>query len=323
MQEKMISQSQRQIQRNKVHAAHKQQLKKIQRRRMSLVLFTLVVLTLTVYFVTRSMNRMQAANEPPEPQTNIPISSTLENQSLKNQSLVSQPIGNEPEDVFEALKRSAQENDDYAFIYENRDEYPFDLLNSLVHNEELLVFVRNYFDADKNSIGSLSKEELEQNHPLFIQWDERWGYADYGDSIMAVSGCGPTCLSMAAASLTKNEDATPYAVAQFSYENGYYVNGNGTSWTLISEGAEHYGLSARTLPLHKPSLTQALDNGNVLIFAMGPGQFTSIGHYIIVYDYDDTGFYVNDPNSLKRSENVWQFEEISDEIRNIWALSKA
>lgn len=315
MQERIVPQSRQQIHKKKMQRQYR---KKMRRRRVTFVLFGLIVLTLTIYLVTLSMHRMQETNESPEPQTSAPVSSTLENQVHESQT-----IGSEPEDVFAALKSFSHENADYAFIYENREEYPFDLLNSLAHNGELLDFVRKFFDANKDNIGSFSKDELEQNNPLFIQWDGRWGYADYGDSIMAVSGCGPTCLSMAVASLTKNADATPYAVAQFSYKNGYYVSNNGTSWTLISEGAQHYGLSSRTLPLHKPSLTQALDHGNVLILAMGPGHFTSIGHYIVVYDYDEDGFYVNDPNSRERSEKVWSFEEISDEIRNIWALSKA
>lgn len=315
MQERIVPQSRQQIHKKKMQ---RQYQKKMRQRRVTFVLFGLILLTLTIYLVTLSMHRMQETNEPPEPQTSAPVSSTVENQAHESQT-----IGSEPEDVFAALKSFSHENADYAFIYENREEYPFDLLNSLAHNGELLDFVRKFFDANKDNIGSFSKDELEQNNPLFIQWDDRWGYADYGDSIMAVSGCGPTCLSMAVASLTKNADATPYAVAQFSYENGYYVSNNGTSWTLISEGAQHYGLSSRTLPLHKPSLTQALDQGNVLILAMGPGHFTSIGHYIVVYDYDEDGFYVNDPNSRERSEKVWSFKEISDEIRNIWALSKA
>lgn len=40
--------------------------------------------------------------------------------------------------------------------------------------------------------------------PALIQWDERWGYAPYGsETIIAVSGCGPTALSMVISGLLR------------------------------------------------------------------------------------------------------------------------
>lgn len=231
-------------------------------------------------------------------------------------------IGSENAEIYQTLKGLADSNSDYSVIYERREEYPIDLLNGLIHNGEMLEFVKGYFEADKNDVGTLTAQELQKDNPLFIQWDKRWGYADYGDNMMAVAGCGPTSLSMAIVALTRNAEATPYNVAKFSYENGYYVSNRGSLWKLISEGSSHYGLSAKTLPLHKASLTQALDAGNILILAMGPGKFTSSGHYIVIYDYDENGFYVNDSNSYARSEKVWPFSEFSSEIKNIWALSK-
>lgn len=55
--------------------------------------------------------------------------------------------------------------------------------------------------------------------------------------IIGLSGCGPTCLSMVLLALTEDEEATPYEVARFSEENGYYVEGSGTAWSLMTEGA--------------------------------------------------------------------------------------
>ena len=231
-------------------------------------------------------------------------------------------INNEKSEIYDTLKELADSNSDYSIIYERREEYPINLLNALIHNEEMLEFVKGYFKADKNSIGTFTAEELKKENPLFIQWDKRWGYANYGDSMMAVVGCGPTSLSMAILALTGNADATPYNVAKLSYENGYYDSNVGSLWKLISEGSMHYGLSAKTLPLHKDSLTQSLDSGSILILSMGPGNFTSSGHFIVIYDYDEKGFYVNDPNSYERSKKVWPFTEFSSEIKNIWALSK-
>lgn len=46
--------------------------------------------------------------------------------------------------------------------------------------------------------------------PLLLQWDERWGYKNYGDNIMAINGCGPTCLSMVVSYLKQNGQYHPY-----------------------------------------------------------------------------------------------------------------
>ena len=55
---------------------------------------------------------------------------------------------------------------------------------------------------------------------------------------------------------------------------------------------------------------------------MGQGDFTVSGHFIVIYGYDDGGFWVNDPNCVARSRREWTFEEIEDQIKKIWAYEK-
>ncbi len=61
-----------------------------------------------------------------------------------------------------------------------------------------------------------------------------------------------------------------------------------------------------------------LDKGGVIVCAMGPGDFTATGHFIVIYGYDDEGFKVNDPNSTLRSSKGWKFEKIQRQIKKIW-----
>jgi ABC-type bacteriocin/lantibiotic exporter with double-glycine peptidase domain len=149
-----------------------------------------------------------------------------------------------------------------------------------------------------------------------------WGYEDYGSSYLAVTGCGPTCLAMAGYYLTGEESMNPLSVAQFAEENGYYAKGYGSSWTLISEGAGKLGLTATELPLVKKKITNALEAGNPVILAMGKGDFTDSGHYIVLTGVEAEGFRVNDPNSRKNSEQLWTYEQLEKQIRNIWAIGK-
>lgn len=273
------------------------------------VIFSVIIFSVTV--IKNGVKALTRGNENPG------LVATL-NEIV---NILSSNEDSENDSIYSSLKDLADDDSDFSYIYERREKYPPELLNSLNHNTELLGFVKGYFEADKETTEGLTQEELESENPLFIQWDKRWGYTNYGDTLMAVNGCGPTCLSMAVVSLTGDKTATPYNVAQFSYENGYYIEGNGTAWKLFSEGAESYGLSVNELSLDKYNIENSLDNGDILVLAVGPGSFTSSGHYIVVYNYNENGFMVNDPNSYKRSEMYWSFEEIRDEINNIWALS--
>lgn len=128
---------------------------------------------------------------------------------------------------------------------------------------------------------------------------------------------------MAAVYLSKNAAFSPLYVAHMAEQYGYCVPGNGSSWTLISEGSALLGLSAVELPLWEQSMKNALDDGAVLILALGPGDFTSSGHFIVVTGYTDGGFSVNDPNSRENSSRLWSYGRLASQISNLWSLSAA
>jgi hypothetical protein len=199
--------------------------------------------------------------------------------------------------------------------------YPRELIALLDTSPEARCFVLDYPERQETAV-DLSAYDRE-TVPLFLQWDKMWGYEDYGSSYLAVTGCGPTCLAMAGYYLTGDENMTPDKIAGFAQRNGYYEAGYGSSWTLISEGAEKLGLKATELPLVKKKMVNALEAGNPVILAMGPGDFTTAGHYIVLTGVEDGKFRVNDPNSRENSQRLWSYEEIEGQIRNIWAISAA
>ena len=198
-------------------------------------------------------------------------------------------------------------------------EYPWDVIELLENNPETESFVLNYPFREKMDIdlSSYSRDSV----PLFLQWDPMWGYEKYGSSIIAVTGCGPTALSMAGYYLTGDEMFNPKTVADFSRENGYYESGYGSSWTLISQGGPKLGLTVKELPLVKKKMVSALEAGHPVILALGAGDFTTTGHYIVLTGVEDGKFRVNDPNSRVRSQRLWSYEELEGQIRNIWEIS--
>lgn len=209
-----------------------------------------------------------------------------------------------------------------AYAKEHRVPYgtwPQSLIDLLDRNPETEAFVLGYPDRDALSREAFSWEE-NGTVPLLMQWDPRWGYETYGSGYLAVTGCGPTCLAMAGVYLTGDENLRPDRIAEFSQRNGYYASGAGSSWTLISEGASQLGLTATELPLVKKKITNALEAGNPVILALGPGDFTTEGHYIVLSGLEDGLFRVNDPNSYANSARLWSYEELEGQIRNIWAI---
>lgn len=200
-------------------------------------------------------------------------------------------------------------------------EYPQYMIDLYETNPETKDFVLNYPFRKKQTV-DLSSYDISKGVPLFLQWDPMWGYEKYGSSCIAVTGCGPTCLAMAGYYLTGDPTMSPDQIAKFAQREGYYEAGAGSSWTLISEGAGKLGLQVKELPLVKKKITDALEAGFPVILSMGPGDFTSSGHYIVLTGVEDGSFRVNDPNSRLRSQRLWSYEELEGQIRNIWAISK-
>lgn len=209
----------------------------------------------------------------------------------------------------------------WNYIYEHQDEYPSSLIKLALNNRETISFVYNYPQKHNQKTSMLLSQELKsQQMPLLLQWDERWGYKTYGNNMMAINGCGPTCLSMVSSYLKQNSQYHSYYVAQYAYRRGYYTT-QGTSWELMNEGAQDLGLNVQELPLDEDQIIQHLQMQHPIICSMSKGIFTTGGHYIVLRDYKDGYFYVNDPNSVEKSQQGYTFEQIRNQIKNLWAYS--
>lgn len=225
----------------------------------------------------------------------------------------------EIEDILEELSQSSKE---YREIYENMDSYPESLLSALCNNEEMLDFALGYGKEEAEVDRGLTEKELNAKFPLLLQWDKRWGYVPYGESCIGLSGCAPTCVSMVVITLTDNEEATPDKIAAYAQNTGYYVENTGTAWSFMTEGVSHFGIEGRELSLSKNMVMNELKQGHPVICSMRPGDFTSQGHFIVLVKVQDGKIMVNDPNSIKRSSVLWDYEEIEPQIKNLWFFYK-
>ena len=148
----------------------------------------------------------------------------------------------------------------------------------------------------------------------YKQGDSRWGDVSYAvdgeTSTIKSAGCGPTAMADVISSIV-SEYIDPLTMASWSRMKGYKVYKSGTSYSFPCAVSKTYGVACTRLnttsvygnpnaDVHVMALGELL-KGNWLVACMGKGNWTSSGHYIVVYGYDkNTGnVYINDPASNK------------------------
>ncbi len=159
--------------------------------------------------------------------------------------------------------------------------------------------------------------------PELYQRDAAWASERYGEDDLAESGCGPVCMAMVYVALTGRDDRGPVEMAALSERMGC-VSPDGTAWTFMTEGAAAAGLAAEELPADELSVRRALLGGSFVICSMGPGDFTTTGHFIVLAGIDEhRGLVVRDPNSPERTARSWDFDVVLGQARNLWAYRPA
>lgn len=106
--------------------------------------------------------------------------------------------------------------------------------------------------------------------------------------------CGPTSLSMCS-QILGNE------VSINSFANACYTDGNGTSPANLIAGARKLGFKLTEIPRNVGGVSNAIENGKpVIAHIMTGGVYClgwqgSFGHYIVIYEWNDSYYYVGDP----------------------------
>ncbi|WP_141499736.1 C39 family peptidase [Paenibacillus luteus] len=165
----------------------------------------------------------------------------------------------------------------------------------------------------------------------YNQLDSRWADTMYGISgTIGEAGCGPTSLAMVVSTLT-DMLIDPVSMSDWSYQNGYRAEGNGSYHSLIPEGGKHFGLQVEGVQKKdSQKIIDALSSGKLVITIMSKGHFTSSGHFLVLRGVTEDGkLLVADSASKKRSQQEWDLSLIVREAREnaaaggpFWILSK-
>lgn len=120
-------------------------------------------------------------------------------------------------------------------------------------------------------------------------------------------GCGPTSLAIVLSSFAQNPITPMVTTQQVCQAGGCYSSGS--SWDGIDSVAKSYGY--KTQHIWKggdyTKVISALASKDSLVIAlMGPGEFTTGGHYIVLTGTRSDGYVsVADPASRKKTEKKW------------------
>lgn len=171
-------------------------------------------------------------------------------------------------------------------------------------------------------LASTPKSEWKRGKtPALYQTDAQWADTRYANDTLRESGCGPTCMAMVYVNLTGRKEMDPAKMCAYS-ENGGYVDAGATSWRFMSDGAKGLGLRSKELSADRNVIKNEVAAGHPVIAIMGPGDFTTTGHFIVICGIDEQGkAIIRDPNSEANTNKAWSLDTIISQARNFWAYS--
>lgn len=222
----------------------------------------------------------------------------------------------------------------YDKIMEKHDELPEHLQKLLINRPQSVHFIYKYFDyienpqnydpnAKSNKV-DFAKSKSKSKYPYYSNWDSTWGYLDYSKGNLVTSGCGPVNFAMLVSGMNQDETMTPTKAREFARENGYEdTNGKGTLWALFTEGVNYFGIKSEELNIHKPEqIVQALKDNKPVIMMVNHPQFTSVGHFILLYDVEGDMVKLQDSNSVSNTNKMWKLSELLQHTDIAWSFYK-
>lgn len=124
----------------------------------------------------------------------------------------------------------------------------------------------------------------------YSQIDPRWKnkmYSSTGNNsqTMGSSACGPTCSAMVVSSIKGT--ILPPEMADLYVQYGFRSANNGTYWSAFRWTADVFDIGYKEI-YKLNDVCDLLEQNYMVISACGNGLFTTGGHFILIYGYEDT-----------------------------------
>lgn len=228
------------------------------------------------------------------------------------------------EDLTSQFAERLDQDEKLAAIAASADRYPDqELLELALNVPEAIDFVAAYPDAEK--VAQPYEDAVTQGAaPQLWCWDARWGAVDYAGHPLAVSGSGPTVVSMAYMGLTGKNDLSPADIAQAVTEADLATGDSAMSADYLSTAAEDLGLSYSSYVSNGDNLSLMLDSGTYLLIEAKAGTLTDMAHWVLlVTENEDGTVTVYDPTSPDVSAHPWAPATLAASCDTLHVLSSA
>ena len=167
----------------------------------------------------------------------------------------------------------------------------------------------------------------------YLQTDPRWGSLDYSakgeKTTIRASGCGPTAMAMVLATWA-DPAINPKTECAWALANGFKAPHQGTYYGYFEAAGRRFGLKTYRLnyanlygndrSAYHAQARDAIDRGDLVIACMGKGNWTSSGHYVLVWKVDGDTIYINDPASTlaRRTRGSWAL--FKQQVKYYWTI---
>lgn len=209
------------------------------------------------------------------------------------------------------LKEKLKENKKYEWIAAHTSSYDDPKIIELALREpSALDFVYKWPKAEKIA-HTYDEGVIKGSAPKLYCWDERWGYVNYGGLPLAITGSGPTTMSMAYMATVGKCDKTPATMAKIATDAGCVSESGETSPEFFTTQGAKIGVTCKEVDLSSNTATNALSQRHLVIAHMNKAPKDIGPHWILIADHQRNGLVtVYDPSSTKISNTQWDAETI-------------
>lgn len=190
--------------------------------------------------------------------------------------------------------------------------------STMIKVNRFLEVVNEDVDIDEDWRLSSSFSEGGLPIPIMLQGSFTKVLALYKgqEKSVSTSGCAAVCLSMVLSYLKPELLQSPETIFRDTCLAGMY-SGNGLSLENIRILGNNYGINVDYGMKNNASIRRALLQGWPVIAYMGKGYFSNGGHYIVLRGLTDDGrVFVNDPNSIEKSNRAYDLSLIINQSRS-------
>lgn len=188
-----------------------------------------------------------------------------------------------------------------------KEKYTYQDVIKLFYNEPIVTLTDGKYDGEIKYVSSNFGNIVYWNQGDFNKYyysEDPYNKNTYKATIKS-HGCGPTAVAIVASSML-GKNISPIETTSQVCKIGGCTTGGSYINSLATALKDVYGLKVKRTNKHQEVINALGTNKSLVIVLMGPGTFTSGGHYIVLTGVNEKGqVSVADPGNRQRTNKKW------------------